>query len=63
MHDHQCRHCRRDFICGEAEDVCFARFITCQDCWWKKDARQFGLVFLLAMVAIGMTVYLVKFMQ
>lgn len=57
-HNHECRRCEKFFVCGEDASECFRRFITCNDCFRRYDLRYFLLVFVLAVVAIAMTLYL-----
>ena len=51
MHVHFCRHCGRDFICGESLD-CFQDLTTCRDCFWSYELPHFLLFLALGGIAI-----------
>lgn len=63
MHLHDCKYCRREFVCGEARATCFRQYIVCRDCFWQVEVVHYVVVFILGIVAIGMTLVGIKLMQ
>lgn len=57
MHQHECRHCRNKFLCSEDADECFARLITCDDCFWLTDFIRFVAVGILLLIAAALTAF------
>lgn len=64
MHSHQCRYCNESYICAESIQ-CFNRYkpITCDKCFWSHESIWILLVFILGVIAIGLTYLLVNLTQ
>jgi hypothetical protein len=60
MHSHKCRYCEEDFLCAAARDLCFRNWITCGDCFRRRELKWFFLSFLLAAVACVLTILLFR---
>ena len=62
MHQHKCRHCLKLFVCAE-DATCFRALITCDECFLRYDVKYAIAVFLLGLVAIGLTMLLFNLMR
>lgn len=59
MHKHRCRHCRKEFLCDEPLD-CFKTYVTCTDCFVRRDIPIFVCVLFLGAAAIALTAILFR---
>lgn len=62
-HQHICRYCEENFICPADAAECFKRYIVCDDCFRQIELPHIIVVFILAIIAIGMTLVGVKLMK